>query len=136
MLVLVCMLFVALLPTGNTAWQAQGILAICYFTGINKSDNPIEGEVVLATMIVSVLVLFSAFLTGSIKLSGWASQHARAWTRGKPSAVLRSFIKKLDGRADESRVKFLWMILSLSLETFYVLLKACFEAYESTLGEV
>ena len=147
MLVMVTMLGFALLPSGDYWWFASDINdgdsarlpALCFFRRLvaRSSEEHFEfNSYTTPSMLISILVLFSGYLTRVIKLSRKASHFTKLWTRTKPGRMLKKSLKSSIQRAGKPKTTMFWRIKHLVLETAYVLLRACFDIYESTLWEV
>ena len=151
MLVMVTMLMVALLPSGDAWWFTSnryasyvgvaGIPALCYFKRLVARSIGERFELdtfVTGSMLVSVMVLFSGYLTRLIKISKQAASFTKLWIRTKPGRMLKSALRTSMQRAGKSNtIMFVyWRVQHFVLETVYVLLRACFDIYESTLWEV
>ena len=87
------------------------------------------------SMVISVLVLFSGYLTRLIKLFESASVFTKLWIRTKPGRVLKRALKNSINDGGSHRVGKSWKLKYLALEMLYVILLACFEIFESVLWE-
>ncbi|KAL8917936.1 MAG: hypothetical protein Q9172_005627 [Xanthocarpia lactea] len=99
MFITVVMLGAALLPTGVNQWfsgpfdPAASIPAICYFrrlTSATYTERFELGSVSTLSMVISLFVLASGYLTRIIKLSERATIFSQTWLMEKPSGSLRS----------------------------------------------
>lgn len=140
MLSMVTMLGIALLPTGDAEWFATaGLPALCYFRRLvaQSREERFEFDAYqTASMLVSVTVLFSGYLTRLIKLSNKATAFTKLWIRTKPGIVLKNMLNDSIQRAGRPSASKYWRLKHLTLETAYVVLRACFDIYESILWEV
>ena len=146
MLVMVTMLGIALLPTGDASWfRASGytevgrLPALCYFKRLvaRSPEERFEFDTYqTVSMLISVMVLFSGYLTRLIKLSNTATAFSKRWIRTKPGRLLTNTLNDSVHRAGRPNASKYWRLKHLTLETVYVLLRACFDVYESTLWEV
>lgn len=141
MLVMVTLLGIALLPSGDVWWAdgLTGIPALCYFKRLvapspGKRFEP--GILPTGSMLISVMVFFSGYLTRLIKLSKHATSFTKLWIRTKPGRMLKNALKNSIQRAEKPNASIYWRLKYLVLETAYVLLRVCFDIYESTLWEV
>ena len=135
MLLVIVMLIVALLPTSQSFFllHGSGYPVACYFQRLVRDFKP---DVVNTTVVtISILVLAMSYLTRLIKLSRRATQKTRLWVRTRPGNVIKRGYNKSIRRAEEHHILY-WQMVSFVLETLYVLLRACFDIYESTLWEV
>lgn len=155
MLVTVVLLGVALIPTGDSLWftgdaydshetatQAIAAPALCYIQRLGSSGhyNRLQpGSPSGISMIVSLFVLVSSYLTRLIKFSDTSTGFARRWLREKPSQLLKSIrniaLRHLEGHEPKSRTS-LWTVAYIFNETLYVLLKILFDSSQSMLWEV
>ena len=147
MLVMVTMLGFALLPSGDYWWftteddyyNTAPLPALCFFRRL-VARSPEErfalAELSTGSMLTSVLVLFSGYLTRLVKLSRKATAFTKLWIRTKPGRMLRKSLRSSIQRADKPNATIYWRLKHIVLETAYVLLRACFDIYESTLWEV
>ena len=149
MLVMVTMLGFALVPSGdgwwftseNTSDYVARLSALCFFRRL-VARSPEErfelGAYTTGSMLISVLVLFSGYLTRLVKLSRKATAFTKVWIRTKPGRMLKSALSTSVQRAGKSNtVTFIyWRLQHFVLETAYILLRVCFDIYESTLWEV
>ena len=147
MLIIVVMLGIALVPTGNSfwlpflpplsnpnsSWILAGIPVKCYYT----LDAPPYGDYVPASsMVSSVLVLFFGYSTRLVKLSIRTAAFSKYWLRTAPRTTWKRWMAGcgcVDGLGAKSLLlKFLYMIM----ETVYVCLHGWYEVYDSMLWEV
>ena len=144
MVVMVTMLVCALLPSGDDEWYLGLPPALCYFRRL-AARSPYHHFKIgtyeitpMVSMVTSVLVLFSSYLTILVKLSVKATTFTKVWIRTKPGRTLKSHLRTSMQRAGRSKsIMFIyWRLQHFVLETAYVLLRACFDIYESTLWEV
>ena len=151
MLVMVTMLGFALLPSGDYWWfhlvqsghhryTTTALLpALCFFRRLvarsSKEQFGFDSYTTIS-MLISILVLFSGYLTRVVKLSRKASNFTKLWIRTKPGRMLKRSLKSSIHRAEKPNASVFWRIEHLVLEIAYVLLRACFDIYESTLWEV
>ena len=149
MLLMVTLLGIALLPTGDSWWlgglSADGydevaeLPALCYFKRLVAQTPEQRFEidpVQTSSMIISLMVLFSGYLTRLIKLSKQATDFTKRWIRTKPGGVLKDASNNSIERAGRPHASRYWRLKHLILETLYILLRASFDMYESTLWEV
>ena len=158
MLITVMMLGAALLPTSDTLWlnASEPLLwldpnhrkhlvpilapALCYFRrlGSRDSDDRFKSWTG-ASMIISLVVLISGYITRMLKLSDWASGTCKQYLRMVPSEKIRTirgiFLARLN-RPAPSFDKIHWAVAYLTVETLYVWLKAFCDIYESMTAEV
>ena len=138
MLVMVTLLGIALLPSGDIWWDAA-LPALCYFRRLvarspEKRFQP--GVISTGSMLISVTVLFSGYLTRLVKLSKHATSFTKLWMRTKPGRILKNAFKNSMQRAEKPDASIYWRLKHLVLETAYMLLRVWFDIYESTLWEV
>ena len=149
MLFMVTMLGIALLPTGDALWfgdfsdgfsdGSPGIPALCFFKRLiaQSSEHRFEYDrESTPSMLISMMVLFSGYLTRLIRLSKQATAFTKLWIRTKPGRVLKGSINDSIQRAGRAKASMYWRLKHLVLETVYVLLRAAFDIYESTIWEV
>ena len=163
MLLMVTMLMIALLPSGDIEWLGgatsselvllpsgealqlvgipleAGLPALCYFRRLvaRSPEEQFEFDPYQTlSMLISVMVLFSGYLTRLIKLSNKATAFTKFWIRTKPGRLLKNTLNDSIQRARRPNANKYWRLKHLILETAYVLLRACFDIYESTLWEV
>ena len=153
MLVMITMLGIALLPSGDYWWfrwvtsddefeferTTARLPALCFFRRLvaRSSEEHFGFDTYTTTsMLISILVLLSGYLTRVVKLSRRASAFTKLWIRTKPGRMLKKSLKSSIQRAEKPNATIFWRIQHLVLETAYVLLRACFDIYESTLWEV
>ena len=163
MLLMVTMLMIALLPSGDTWWLGGAassamaplpsgdslwsdeiplvarLPALCYFRRLvaRSPEERFEFDPYQTpSMLISVMVLFSGYLTRLIKLSNKATAFTKFWIRTKPGRLLKNTLNDSIQRAGRPNANKYWRLKHLILETVYVLLRACFDIYESTLWEV
>ena len=162
MLVLVTLLGFALLPSGDFWWFTSdnsldytpgvptnslpsgltaGIPALCFFRRLvaRSPEERFELEAyTTGSMLISVLVLFSGYLTRLVKLSRKATAFTKILIRTKPGRKLKSALRTSIQRAGKSNtvVFMYWRLQHFVLETAYILLRAFFDIYESILWEV
>lgn len=152
MLITVSLLGGALLPTGDERWffnylwyRGYSIIlpattpAICFFRDRGspayiESDSDVN--IPMASMMISIIVLASGFLTRVIKLSEHATMFSRIWLEHKPSKVLRR-ARDLAVQQSERQVllpqKMAWTMIYITLEVTYVWCKAVFNVYTSMI---
>ena len=144
MLVMVTMLGVALLPTGDALWLGDfgydpGVPALCFFKRlIARSPEDRFSVDILKTpsMLISLAVLVSGYSTRLIRLSEHATAFTKRWIRTKPGKFPKDSISNSIQCAGRAQASIYWRLKHLVLETVYVLLRAAFDIYESTLWEV
>jgi len=149
MLVTVTMLGVALLPTGDGLWitAAYGgdnlsVPARCYFQRIvsrDPSQKYTNDSVTTNSMILSLFVLVSGYLTRFIKLSEKATAFSRRWLRTKQSQNFGSLRDSALRRVARPSPKILnshWVSAYVLLETLCILLRALLDIFESMLWEI
>ena len=148
MLITVTMLGAALLPTGNNIWFYGNVYhagplaaapAICYFQRLGSSKSFEIGSPGGISMIISIAVLASGYLTRMIQLSNHATAVSHRWLKEKP----RNFLQKLlDHAAQRSSnhasgsYSVYWKVDNLILEILFVWLKALLDIYSSMIWEV
>ena len=157
-LITVMMLGAALLPTGDNLWlnaseplwresdEDHVVLilapALCYFRTLGSQS--FEEWVKIsswtgASMIISLVVLISGYITRILKLSDWASGTCKRYLRKVPSKkiiTIRGVILERLNSPAPSFHKVHWIVAYAALETSYIWLKALFDIYESMTGEV
>ena len=149
MLVMVTLLGFALLPSGDAWWftgyelyrYTAGVPALCFFRRLvaRSPEERFELEpYTTGSMLISVLVLFSGYLTRLVKLSRKATAFTKVWIRTKPGRKLKRALRTSIQRAGKSNtiVFMYWRLQHFVLKTAYILLRACFDIYESILWEV
>lgn len=144
MLVMLIMLVIALLPTGDFSWFGSydafgGLPALCCFRKLIARSPEARFEFrVFKTipMLISITVLLSGYLTRVIKLSRQATAFIKFRIRTKPGKMLKDALKNSIKRARKPNAFWYWRMKHLVLETTYVLLRAYFDIYESTIWEV
>ena len=141
MLIMVTMLGIALLPTGDVWWFEDYLRlpALCYFKRLmvrSPEERFSFNAFQTLPMLISILVLFSGYLTRLIKISKHATAFTRLWIRTKPGRVLKDTLKDSIQRAGRPHASFYWRLKSLILEIAYVLIRAIYDIYESSLWEV
>lgn len=148
MLLMVIMLGIALLPSGDGWWFGRdsnsdpavaGVAAFCFFKRLvaqTQGERFAFDSLQTPSMLISVMVLFSGYLTRLIKLSKKATGFTKLWTRTKPGRILKDALNDSIQRAGRAHASGYWRWKHLVLETVYVLLRASFDIYESTLWEV
>lgn len=151
MFITVAMLAVALLPTGDTLWsfgddgsyqQSQGVPALCYFRRLGSHEHQKQFDVYspgFISMIISIFILASGYLTRAVKLSNRASNITKAWFNEKPSHSLLHLrdcaLERLERPVPTSR-KIQWVVGYILIETFNVWFKVLYDIYASMLWEV
>jgi hypothetical protein len=149
MFIIIAGLCAALVPTGNGLWLPDpqedvdvngtsaipfsyvGMPAVCFFKITVANDRK------LSSMIISILVLVTSYISRAIKLFQWSSTKARKWLRTIPGSKVRSFLDKLYlGIQDDPQRRWIisipyWLILDV-----YIVAKACFDLAESMIWEV
>ena len=140
MLVMVTMLGIGLLPTGDQLWVDQPWKpALCVFRKFvaRSREEHFKTEAdVTGSMLISLIVLFSGYLTRLIKLSKQATAFTKRWIRTNPGRPLKNALMNSIQRAGEPNAMSYWRLKHLILEIAYVLLRVCYDIYESTLWEV
>ena len=147
MLLMVTMLGIALLPTGDALWfrlnyggdPSMSLPALCYFRRLvaHIPGPKFDFRTLQAwSMFISVAVLFLSYLTRLVKLSVRATAFTRLWIRSKPSKILRSALDDSSRRVNGAHMVIYWRLKQLVLETVYIFFRAGFDIYESTLWEV
>ena len=140
MLTMFTMLGIALLPTGDAWWLAgSNIPALCYLKRLVARSPEKRFEFSgyqSTTMLISLMVLFSGYLTRLIKLSKQATAFTRLWIRTKPGEMLKDAMNDSNQQAGRAQASLYWRSKHLVLETACVLLRAFFDTYDSTLWEV
>ncbi len=148
MFITVVMLGAALLPTGDNQWfsgpfdPAASIPAICYFrrlTSTTYTERFELGRVSTLSMVISLFVLASGYLTRIIKLSERATIFSQTWLTEKPSGSLRntqdSSLQRIEKHVPGLQ-KICWIAIYISLESLYVWCKALSDVYQSMIWEV
>ena len=160
MLVTVMMLGAALLPTGDTLWlnASEPLLwldpnhrnhlvpilapALCYFRRLGSQDSDDRFKIQSWTgtsMIISLVVLISGYITRMLKLWDHASNICRRYLREVPSETVRAIrgavLERLN-RPAPSFDKIHWVVAYAAVETPYIWFKAFFDIYESMTGDV
>lgn len=151
MLITVAMLAIALLPTGDTQWsfgddwgyrQSQGVPARCYFQRLGPYNHERHFDIRSLgsiSMIISIFVLASGYLTRAVKLSDRATKITRLWFNEKPSSSLlclrHCVLKRLKTPVPTNR-KVQWVVGYISIETFDVWFKILYNVYASMLWEI
>ncbi|KAI9369757.1 hypothetical protein BJX61DRAFT_132677 [Aspergillus egyptiacus] len=87
MAALACMLFVALVPTGNSWCQTRpAVPASCCFQQ-NLRDYVADIDEYFGATVTSQVLLVGGFISQTIKSFLWSSSFTRLWLREKPGAV-------------------------------------------------
>ena len=140
MLTMFTMLGIALLPTGDAWWLAgNNIPALCFLKRLvaRSSEERFQFDAYQSTtMLISLVVLFSGYLTRLTKLSKQATAFTRVWIRTKPGKILNDAMNDSYQQAGRAQASFYWRSKHLVLETACVLLRALFDIYDSILWEV
>ena len=139
MMIMFGMLITGLLPTGSYLYRGQSQQAICVFQGLASPGTGysfLDGPVQLVQMIISIIVLVLSYFTRLIKLFNPASDLSTRWIRTKPGNAIKSRLARANRRKAAAEFKLFWRLISMILETIYVMLRACFDIYESILWEV
>ena len=140
MLVMVTMLGFGLLPSGDGLWLYEpSIPALCYFRRLiaRSPEERFEFDPYnTVSMLISILVLFSGYLTRLIKLSEQATAFTKLWIRTKPGKMLKNALNTSSHRAEKPNAVIYWRLIHLILETVYFLLRGYSDIYESILWEV
>lgn len=144
MLVMVTMLGIALLPTGDARWSyygdnSAGLPALCYFKRLvarSQEDRFECDPTATTTMLISLSVLFSGYMTRMINFSKKATAFTKLWIRTKPGRMLKEAAYDSFQRAGRAHARTYWHLKYLIFETVIILARASFELYESTLWEV
>lgn len=139
MLLMVVMLVIALIPTGDGWWVAADVPALCYFKRLvarNTDERFQTNPYQLPSMLISVMVLFSGYLTRVVRLSEGATAFTKLWIRIKPGRQPKQMINNSNKCRSGTRIIFYWRLKHLILETLYNVLHASFDIYESMLWEV
>ncbi|KAL8867888.1 MAG: hypothetical protein Q9174_005367, partial [Haloplaca sp. 1 TL-2023] len=146
MLLLAVMLGVALLPTGDRNWRSAFFYdwngdtsVLCDFRRLVAQDENDRFELDLAntpTMLVSILVLVSSYMTRLIKLSDRSTAFVRTWLRIKPGNRIKETLRDAADRAKKPDAVKYWRMKHFAVETAYVLLHAYFEILGSILWEL
>ena len=146
MVIMVMMLGIALLPTGDAFWLGDGeslpysrMPVSCYFKRLvaRSPDDRFQVDGLnTPSMLISLAVLCSGYLTRLVRLSQKATTFTKSWIRTKPSRILKDWINDSVQRAGRAKANIYWRLKHLVLETIYVLLRATFDIFESTLWEV
>lgn len=153
MFITVVMLGVALVPTGDTEWftnpeadindfSAASMPAICYFRRWNSQASTKQlnlGSLATISMIISIVVLASGYLTRIVKFSSHVTTFSRTWLEDKPSECVRRArdcaARNLEKHA-LGPVEVIWIMIYIALETTYVWCKAMSDVYMSIIWEV
>ena len=144
MLIMVTMLGIALLPSGDIWWlgdfyEVGRLPALCYFKRLiarSPEERFVPDPVQTGSMVISILVLFSGFLTRLIKLSRHATYLIKLWVRTKPGEILKDALNDSIQHVGRAQASSYWKLKHIVLETTYVFFRALFDIYESTLWEV
>jgi len=151
MLVTVTMLGVALVPTGDGYWISSDIAggdlnltvpALCFFHGLVSRDPSTQytkDPVTTNTMILSLFVLVSGYLTRFVKLSEKATAFSKRWIRTIPSRksrILRDDALNRVAKPSPKILKSHWVSAYVLLETLRILLRALLDISESMLWEM
>ncbi len=146
MLIMVTMLGIALLPSGDAFWlgenlgdQVGRLPALCYFKRLiaRSPEERFEPDPVqTGSMLISILVLFSGFSTRLIKLSRHATDFIKLWVRTKPGKILRNAMNDSIQHVGRAQATWYWKVKLMVLEITYVFFRASFDIYESILWEV
>ena len=141
MLFMLLPLSVALLPTGNGDWFTASYdyygarPAICGFRNLAPSE--FKADIYSTpTMVLSLLVLASSYITRVVKLLPDTAAFARRWLRTKPSNVLKKLLDRMGNRAKIQGASELWTCGYSVLLSIYLVLRAIFDLNESMLWEV
>ncbi len=141
MLVIVGMLGVALVPTGNSSWGANRNMAVpaqCFFEALAdvQGSDSYSDPTMTTSLMISLTILVISYVTRIIKFSKKSSDFMRRWLRSKPGHLLKKWLDGLYFRSRRSRVGCLYRIGYQLLLAEFVLLKALFDIYESMSWEV
>ena len=79
------------------------------------------------------MILFSNYLTRLIKLFKQVIAFIKRWIRTKLDDVLKHALNNSIERLKRSHASRYWRLKHLILKTLYILLRASFDMYESTL---
>ena len=141
MFLMVTMLILALLPTGDFVFHGEYLEApiLCYFQRLfaGTPENRFQADCFkIGSMLTSVLVLCTGFLTRSIRLSKRASAVTRYWMRTRPGNFLKAAFRSVASDTGSTSGKLYRRTKCLVLETVYVMALAWFDICESVLWEV
>ncbi|KAG8527848.1 uncharacterized protein KY384_006764 [Bacidia gigantensis] len=144
MAIMVAMLGIALLPTGDAQWDkmsysnAGALPVLCTFKRLSSQSSEPGYEfnfIASPTMITSIMVLSLSYSTRLIKFSQHSST-LRNMIRTKPGQVIKRALAKSIHKAKQGKKRILWRLAHLFLETLYVELRAILDIYESLLWEI
>jgi hypothetical protein len=137
MLFTVSMLTAALIPTGSAYWLWSSleqstfygaVPAKCYFNELRRRGRLSVSADQTSSMIISIFILWTSYLTRITKLYPELSKRARQYLRNKPLKILEDAI--------DSTNSGWWRIASDFLTIQLILLRAFFDLYNSMLWEV
>ena len=146
MVLLLFMLLLALLSTGDADWSllnlpsnAGTLPALCVFKrlfntnsiGRYKFDALSSPE-----MFLSVTILIISYTSRIMVLSRLGSVLTKTWLRTKPSHVVKRAIARSMNGAKKGKYRIIFKVIHLSLKIVYVELRAIFDMYGSMLWEV
>ncbi|KAL8776345.1 MAG: hypothetical protein Q9213_008306 [Squamulea squamosa] len=146
MLLMVMMLSVALLPTGDRRWSNKydgdsdngAFPVLCAFRRLTvqkSSERYRPDSVTTSTMLISIAVLFLSYLTRLIKLSQQATAFTRRWMRTKPGSLIRRVTDDAVRHADKPNASKYWRLKHFAMEGTHIFLRALVDIAESTLWE-
>ena len=143
MLLLVAMLTVAFIPTGDAEWQVRrgagsasylnSVPVICYYRRLaprRSGDTSFKANWFdqTSSMLISITVLFFGYMTRMVKVSRRATRFTRAWMRTRPGNLLRATLQRSQKRNNK--------VCHGLVEIIYVNLQATFELFDSMMWEV
>ena len=147
MTLLMSLLVVALLPTGNVAWlefvsnwnTTAGIPARCFFQAIGRRDsydtnNGNENGKFLS-MLVSMIVLCVGHFTRVIRVSKQASRHSQSWLKDFPLNRLEGAVQQSFERTNGTGHTYYYSLKYLSLSVVFILLLATLDFFSSLVWE-
>ncbi|KAL8956671.1 MAG: hypothetical protein Q9183_006246, partial [Haloplaca sp. 2 TL-2023] len=140
MLILAIMLAIALLPTGDRRYHGRrSTPALCDFRRLvaHGQGGRFQFDIVsTSVMLISILILFSSYLTRLIKLSNRSTSFVRTWLRTKPGEWIKATLRDAAERAKKPNAVMYWRVKHFAVETAYVFLHALLEILGSILWEV
>lgn len=147
MFIMITMLVIALLPTGDGLWfgtkhsdnlYTAGVPAMCYFRRLvaRSSDRFTWKTDQTLSMVLSIAVLLVSYLTRLVKMSSKATSLIKLWGNQRPGKAMRKSLNQFVRQTDKANDSLFGRWKHLVLEMIYIFLKASFDAYGSTFWEV
>jgi len=147
MFIIIAMLSIALVPTGNDGWLPDesmdpdgvdvatpaylGMPTKCFF------NISVSNGIQLSSMIVSVFFLVTSYITRFIKLFQGPSDKARLYLRTKPGNGVKGLLGKMHrGMQVPQRHRWVISIPYWSTLTMFILARAWYDLMESMFWEV